>query len=158
MSSVEHTGAKGSFTDPETPLTADLISPTLNIYLSNPLQQHFRNGITIERTGIEQARAPIVSLFRDDRTATLDAYTAGDILLLTGSNLKLDVTDPQQGVFFTPASGGAEVRATRYVSVSDANISILTPAALTGAQNLTVRVKYGTALRSALYGNALQKL
>ena len=145
----------GSFTDPETPLTNELVNPSLNIYLANPLQQEFRTGLTIERTGLESGRVPVFSIVRDDRTSTLDAYTAGDILRISGSNLKLDPADPTQGVFFSPAAGGPEVRAARYLDNSDANLSVLVPAALTGDLKVTVRVKYATNLRSADHGHTL---
>ena len=145
----------GNFSDPETPLSVELIRPTLNIYLAAPLQKRFRNGLTLERTGIESARAPLISLVRDDRTNEIDQYTAGDVLRINGRNLKPNTANAQEGVFLTPEAGGTEVRVTRYIETSDENLAVLIPTGLTGGQRLTVRVQFGAVLRSTTHQEVL---
>ncbi len=144
----------GKLTDPEGELTADQLAPYLNLYASAELQSQFRTGLTVERTGVDSERVPDLETVRNDATGALNSYTPGDVLRLNGSDLKLDPTDNSQGVFFRN-SAGAEVRATRYVTVTDGQILVLVPATLTGPQTLIVRIKYGPNLRQTTFDTIL---
>lgn len=144
----------GKLTDPEGELTADQLAPYLNLYASAELQGQFRTGLTVERTGVDSERVPDLETVRNDATGALNSYTPGDVLRLNGSDLKLDPTDNTQGVFFRN-SAGAEVRAIRYVTVTDGQILVLVPAALTGPQTLIVRIKYGPNLRQTTFDGVL---
>jgi len=144
----------GKLTDPEGELTADQLAPYLNLYASAELQSQFRTGLTVERSGVDSERAPDLETVRNDATGALNSYTPGDVLRLNGDDLKLDPTDDTQGVFFRD-SAGAEVRATRYVTVTEGQILVLVPGTLTGPQTLIVRVKYGTNLRQTTLGGVL---
>ncbi len=66
-------------------------------------------------------------------------YAPGGLLELRGSRLKFDATQSDEGVFFRPAAGGAEVRADRYLVVFPKTIQAQVPAALTDPQRLIVR-------------------
>jgi hypothetical protein len=145
----------GAVADPEQTLTFADIQPSLNLYLSTGAQHEFATDLTLERTGVDAARAAILDLVRNDRTDTLDAYTPGDVLRITGDNLKVLETDATQGVFLRPDAGGAEVRVVRYVENTSGTLAVLIPAGTAGAQRLIVRVKCGNALRETVYGPAL---
>lgn len=144
----------GKLTDPEGELTADQVAPYLNLYASAELQSQFRSGLSIERTGVDSERLPDIETVRNDATGALNTYTPGDVLRLNGSDLKLDPADPIQGVFFRN-SAGSEVRATRYLTVTDGQILVLVPAALTGPQTLIVHIKYGPNLRQTTFDGVL---
>ena len=66
-------------------------------------------------------------------------YAPGGLLELRGSRLKFDGSQADEGVFFRPAAGGAEVRADRYLVVFPKTIQAQVPATLTGPQRLIVR-------------------
>lgn len=144
----------GKLTDPEGELTADQLAPYLNLCASAELQNQFRTGLTVERTGVDSERVPDLETVRNDATGALNSYTPGDVLRLNGSDLKLDPADNTQGVFFR-SSAGAEVRAIRYVTVTDGQILVLVPATLTGPQTLIVRIKYGPNLRQTTFDGVL---
>ena len=144
----------GSLSDPEGSLSVDDLAPYLNLYASADLQGQFRMGLTVERTGVDTERTPDLETVRNDRTGVLNAYTPGDVLRISGGDLKLDPADPVQGVFFRPASG-PEVRAVRYITVTDGQILVLVPATLTGPQTLIVRIKYGENLRQSTHNATL---
>lgn len=144
----------GKLADPEGELTADELAPYLNLYASAELQSQFRTGLTLERTGVDSERVPELETVRNDATGALNSYAPGDVLRLNGSDLKLDPADTAQGVFFR-SGAGAEVRATRYVTVTDGQILVLVPATLTGPQTLILRIKYGPNLRQTTFDAVL---
>jgi hypothetical protein len=121
-------------------------SPSLNLYPAAEVQAAFLSGLPLERTGVDSERAPITELVRNEATNVLNTYTVGDALRITGADLKLDVADPAQGVFFRNATG-TEVRATRYLTNTGGTLVVLVPAGLTGPQTLIVRVLFGPNLR-----------
>ncbi len=84
-------------------------------------------------------QGPNVVQVTDLMTHTRDVYTAGGLLELNGSRLKLDEAQADEGVFFTPAGGGPEVRADNYLHIYPKTIQVVAPATLTGPQRLTVR-------------------
>lgn len=145
----------GVVQDPEQALSVQDIGPSMNLYFSAGAQTEFVTGLEVQRTGIDTARAALIDLVRNDKTDSLDHYTPGDVLRITGGNLKLVESDATTGVFLTPIAGGAEVRATRYVTNTEGTLAVLVPAAIAGAQRLTIRVKFGTNLRETIYGTPL---
>ncbi len=84
-------------------------------------------------------RNPNVVQVTDGMTHTRDAYTPGGLLELLGWRLKFDASQPDEGVFFRPEPGGAEVRADNYLDVFPKKILAVVPAALTGPQRLLIR-------------------
>jgi hypothetical protein len=106
-------------------------------------------------------RGPNVVQATDLMTHTRDAYTRGGLLELRGARLKFDAAQPDEGVFLSPAAGGAEVRADNYLAVFPKTIQAVVPAALSGPQRLTTRRRprptqlestqftYGTVLEPA---------
>ena len=122
-------------------------------YISD-LQGQFRTGLTVRRTGVDTERLPEIETVRNDATEALNSYTPGDVLRIHGNDLKLNPAAPAQGIFFRGASG-PEVRATRYVTVTDRQILVLVPAALTGPQTLMVRTLSGVNLRQTTFETVL---
>ena len=122
-------------------------------YISD-LQGQFRTGLTVERAGVDTERFPEIETVRNDATEAPNSYTPGDVLRIHGNDLKLNPANPAQGVFFRGASR-PEVRATRYVTVTDGQILVLVPAALTSPQNLMVRIKYGVNQRQTTFDTVL---
>lgn len=146
----------GSYDVGTTPHTAKEIGARINLSLGSATVAAFENGLTIEKTGEEGVRAPVVDRAVDNRTGDVDKYTAADVLELDGDNFEIDPADAGQGVFLTPPSGGTTTRVTRYLSVTEKHISVLLPAGLTGQQRLVVVCKYDTSpLRSTTYTNLL---
>jgi hypothetical protein len=96
-----------------------------------------------KKAGLERRpppnRGPYVAAVTDLMSGNADAYTPGGLLELRGARLKFDVTQSDEGVFFRPAAGGAEVRADRYLIVFPKTIQAQVPATLTGPQRLIVR-------------------
>jgi hypothetical protein len=84
-------------------------------------------------------RGPYVAAVTDLMTQTSDVYTPGGLMEISGSRLKFDGAQADEGVFFRPAAGGPEVRADSYLNVFPKTIQALVPAALTGPQHLIVR-------------------
>ncbi len=130
--------------------------PAANIaaaYICNLLGQ-FRTGLTVERTGVDTERLPEIEIVRNHATGVLNSYRPGDVQRINGNDLKLNPADRAQGVLFRGTSG-PEVRATRYVTVTDGQILVLVPSTLTGPQTLIVRVKYDGNLRELKFQKPL---
>ena len=122
-------------------------------YISD-LPGQLRTGLTVERAGVDTERFPEIETVRNDLTGALNSYTPGDVLRINGNDLKLNPADRAQGVLFRGTSG-PEVRATRYVTVTDGQILVLVPATLTGPQTLIVRCKYDGNLRELKFQKPL---
>ncbi len=144
----------GRLADPGQTVDIDDIAPWVNLYPANEFQQQFRAGLVIERTGIDADRMPEIESVRNDATGTDQSFTPGDILHITGDDLRLDPVDMAQGVFFVDGESN-ETRATRYVLVTAGQVLVLVPAGLRGPQTLIVRVKYGPNLRQTTHGATL---
>ncbi len=82
--------------------------------------------------------------------------TAGGIVELTGSRLKFDAADPQQGLFFIPENTGEETHCTIVAENKPARIMGLIPGDLApGTYHVEVRTKYtpnGKALHNMKTG------
>ena len=88
--------------------------------------------------------------------------TAGGILRLTGSRLKFDVTDAEQGVFLIPADGGDAVKCAVVAENKPARLMVMVPADVKpGAYYAEVRTKLldstrnGKTLKSGQFGREL---
>lgn len=145
----------GSFAVGTTPHTAKDIAAHMNFIPGPVLVTAFETNLTIERTGEEGVRAPVIDRVVDNRTGQADHYTPADVLDIEGDNFTIDPADTNQGVFFTPATGSA-IRVTRYISESKTKLSVLVPAAVAGAVNLSVACKYDTtAVRTGHYPSSI---
>lgn len=145
----------GSIDDPQQPLSADDLDPQVKIYPAGSIQREFRANLTLERTGIEGDRVPVIEAVRNTRTNNLDSYTPGNVLRVSGEDLKVTVEDAETGLFFRPEAGGSEVRVAQYIDNTEGTLTVLLPAELTGPQRLIVRAKFGNNLRETVYTEVL---
>ncbi|MBO1351687.1 MAG: DUF4469 domain-containing protein [Hormoscilla sp. GUM202] len=141
----------GSIEDPQQRLSADALNPHMRLYPAGSVQREFRANLTLEPTGIEGDRVPVIEAVRNTRTNNLDSYSPGDVLRVSGEDLKVAVEDTDTGVFFRPEAGGSEVRVDRYIDNTEGTLTVLLPADLTGPQRLIVRAKFGNNLRETVY-------
>ena len=145
----------GSFPTGTEPHTAKDIGAKMKFSAGPELVSAFETNLSIERTGEEGVRTPVVDRVTDNRTGTLDHYTPADVLDIEGDNFEINPADTNQGVFFAAATG-SPVRATRYISVSNTRMTVLVPSGLTGSVNLSVACKYDTTtIRTGHYPAAL---
>jgi hypothetical protein len=118
-------------------------------------------GIRVRQTVRDQAAvvkddaikpAPNPLEYRDVGTDTTnDQVTPGNIGQLSGSRLKYDAAQPDEGVFFLPTAGGAETKVSTVQKNKPGQVVFLVPALLApGTYHLEVRarVRGGTDLRS----------
>jgi predicted histone-like DNA-binding protein len=103
------------------------------------LRRHVRAHAELRRE-VAVLPAPTILGFTDAASERRDAYTAGNIGLLEGRQLKFDPDDPAQGVFFVDADGH-EVRAMIYARVVDTEVHFFIPETLAGPQELLVRAQ-----------------
>ena len=134
-------GLAGSFDPDEEFIRPDEWRLTIGWQVARRLQ--LRVDRAAKRASLERRpqpnRGPNIVQVTDLMTRTRDAYTAGGLLELRGARLKFDAAQPDEGVFFTPASGGAEVRCDNYMEVFPKTIRAIVPATMTGPQRLIVR-------------------
>ncbi|MGK7902323.1 MAG: DUF4469 domain-containing protein [Hormoscilla sp.] len=145
----------GSIDDPQQHLSADDLDPHMRLYPAGSVQREFRANLTLERTGIDGDRVPKIEAVRNTRTNNLDSYTPGNVLRVSGEDLKVVVEDTDTGVFFRPEAGGSEVRVAQYIDNTEGTLTVLLPAELTGPQRLIVRAKFGNHLRETVYTEVL---
>ncbi|MBC6481457.1 MAG: hypothetical protein GDA56_30590 [Hormoscilla sp. GM7CHS1pb] len=88
-------------------MSADDLDPHMRLYPAGSVQREFRANLTLERTGIEGDRVPVIEAVRNTRTNNLDSYSPGDVLRVSGKDLKVAVSDTDTGVFFRPEAGGS---------------------------------------------------
>ena len=145
----------GNFATGTEPHTAKDIHAAINLGPCSAMVAAFEANLSIERTGEEGVRSPVIDRVTDNRTGTADHYTPSDVLEIEGNNFEIDPSDTAQGVFFAPTSG-SPIRATRYIEVSKTHISILVPASVSGSVILSVASKYDTtSIRTGHYPTAL---
>jgi hypothetical protein len=102
-------------------------------------------------------RAPEIELVRNLANDNLDTYTAGNVLRITGKNLKINKTDAQQGIFLTGLKTQETVRLDQYIDNTDGTLTALIPATIEGEQRLLVRSLIGNNLRETTYGTVLKQ-
>ncbi|NEP43223.1 MAG: DUF4469 domain-containing protein [Okeania sp. SIO2H7] len=119
------------------------------------LQKEFRSNLTIERVPSTGDRVPQIEFVRNIATENLDTYTPGIPLRVTGDDLKIKKSDPEQGAFLRPEGGGPEVRMSVYVDNTNGNLTFLIPADISGPQELIIRAKFGENLRESKHQTVL---
>jgi len=87
----------GSIEDPGETITKEEIDPRIVIYMAATVQRDFTNNLSIKRTGIASDRLPQIDVVRNMATENLDAYTPGNVLGVTGEDLKIAKSDSAQG-------------------------------------------------------------
>ena len=145
----------GAIDDLQQPLTIEDINPQVTIHLSSSFQKEFLANVTIERTGVAGERVPSIESTINSTTKNYDTYTPGGPMRIVGDDIKLQESDPEQGIFFRSEADGSEVRASLYIEITNGNVIFMVPAELTGTQRLIARVKYGKNLRETVYSASL---
>jgi len=143
--------SSGSIEDPEKAITKEDIDPRMVVYLAATAQREFYNNLSIKRTGISGDRLPQMDVVRNMATENLDADTPGNVLGVTGADLKITKSDTDQGLFLIPEAGGPETRIQQYIDNSRGTLTVLIPGNISGPQRLLVRVKFGQNLRETIY-------
>ena len=72
---------------------------------------------------------------------TNDQVTPGNIGQLSGSRLKYDPAQADEGIFFLPTGGGAEIKVTTVQKNNPAQLVFLVPALMPGTYYLEVRAR-----------------
>ncbi|MEO1052819.1 MAG: DNA-binding domain-containing protein [Bacteroidota bacterium] len=95
--------------------------------------------ITVEKVRRGQ-KVPLLDRFEDINSSVVNlVITPGGMATLTGSNLKFDPADAQQGIFFKP-NEGVEVKATVIVRSKPSEVIFQIPQALSaGNYNVLLR-------------------
>ncbi|MBC6420751.1 MAG: DUF4469 domain-containing protein [Hormoscilla sp. SP12CHS1] len=141
----------GSIEDPGETITQEEIDPRIVIYMAATVQRDFTNNLSIKRTGIASDRLPQIDVVRNMATENLDAYTPGNVLGVTGEDLKIAKSDSAQGLFLLPERDGPETRVQQYIDNSRGTLTVLIPGDVSGPQRLLVRVKFSENLRETIY-------
>lgn len=145
----------GAIEDPQESLTAEDINPRMTINIGPAIQKEFRANLALERVPSTGDRVPEIEFVRNIATDNLDTYTPGIPLRVTGDDLKIQKSDPQQGAFLRPEDGGPEVRMSVYVDNTRGNLTFLVPADISGPQELIIRAKFGENLRESKHQTIL---
>ena len=134
-------GIAGVFAEREESIRPDEWTLTISWQLAQRLKRRIDQAA--KKTGLERRPqpnwGPNVVQVTDLLTRRRDVYSPGNLLEMYGSGLNFDATQPDEGVFFRPESGGVEVRCDNYMEVFPKTIRAIVPAILTGQQRVIVR-------------------
>lgn len=146
----------GVFTDEEDTFDRERHSINLNVQLSDALQAA-EAFITPQKIGADKS-APIITQVYDVASDSKNtALTVGQPIKVLGKRLKIDVTDPQQGVFFIHTGSGKETRGVVYSDNSPKKLTVTVPAKLgNGSFTIRVRTVINNKLHAAEYEEALK--
>lgn len=151
----------GSFDQADAEVTRDQIDLRINLNVDDNLVDDVFQSLSLQSVVTPQAQ-PVITVALDAISGTLNAYAPNKVLRARGDHLFiLDMTDPQQGVFLTPADGsGPPVKLVELVSNSSVELDALVPATMVGPQQLSVATRYTDAgsLRSTNYPTPLAQL
>jgi hypothetical protein len=129
----------GKFTNHED--SFDAKRHQLNFRLAAGKKLHaIKKEVRIKKTE-PTTKAPVVRTFIDFRNNEMNLTTlSGSMAILKGKNLKFDVNDMNQGVFFVPENRKDEiVRVKTYSDISPLKIFIQVPELQPGAYKLVVK-------------------
>ena len=110
----------------------------------------WRTQISLQSMGEVGLVSPVIDSIVNQSNGAVNKYTAGQMIELRGDHLKLNKTDPLQGVFFT-IGAAAEVRATVYGTMDPSSLSVLVPAGTTGSVVVRVAAFINGSNRSFTY-------
>lgn len=134
--------------------TPDEINADIAISFSAEKIRQWRAGLSIQSMGEVGLITPIIDSILDITTGQQDKYTAANMIQIRGNDLRFQLSDTTQGVFFRSGSD-AEVRATLYGQNEPSVISAGVPAALSGPLNVRVAAFINGSVRSYTYTHAI---
>lgn len=128
----------------------------LNVQLGDTLQA-VEPLITPQKVEADKT-APVIVSVQDVASGTSDAIlTLGQPIKVIGKRLKIDVADPQQGVFFVSVSNGKEVRGEVYSDNFPKKLTVTVPAPLAkGSYIIKTRAMINSKLYTAEYEGILK--
>ena len=146
----------GVFTSAEDVFDRARHSINLNVQLGDALQA-VEPFITPQKVEADKT-APVIINVHDVASGTNDELlTLGQPIKVVGKRLKIDLGDPQQGVFFAPVSNGKEVRGAVYSDNFPKKLTVTVPAALAkGNYIIKARTMINKKLHTAEYEGILQ--
>ena len=75
-------------------------------------------------------------------TWTNTAYHAGNMFAIHGSKIKIDGSDPGNGLFLAPIDGSAEIKVTRISENHASKVTGIMPASVGKPVKLVIRTQY----------------
>ncbi len=133
---------------------AEDINADVSLSISAARIDTWRAALTLESQGEVGKVTPLIDTILNLDNSAEDKYSPGNLIQLRGDNLKLNKTDPLQGVFFK-AGAAAEVRATIYGTMDPSALTVLVPASLSGPLNVRVAAYINGSIRSFTYTNLI---
>lgn len=140
----------GSKPHPDDFHTPDDINADVALSFTMDTIRAWRTTLSIESLGTLGKLTPQIDTIINRANGALNRYTPGQAIELVGENLRFDLADNAQGVFFIPASG-PEVRATAYASNEPGKVDAFVPAAMTGPQSVRIAAFINGSVRSYTY-------
>ena len=133
--------------------TLDNLNAGLSLKLGDAGWARFAAGFTPERQGEQGLLTPYIDSVIDTSTNSPDHYTCSKMTATHGSNMRVDPTDPEQGLWVAPWTGGPAIRVptSDYGVIEPSRIVFLFPAGLTGGQQLSIRAKINGSIRAFTY-------
>lgn len=115
-------------------------------------------GISFTRDAVLGEKVPEIDRVYDGTTRGINRCTPGGAFRIGGRDFGFEPNGGTSlGVFLKPVAGGAAVRVVSYSDWTGTEIMGSWPAALTGAQNLSIVAQYSTggSFRTGMYGTPL---
>ena len=137
--------------------TLDNINAGISLFLGKEGNLRFAHDFTSVRDGEHGYKTAVVARVTNKATGSGDCYTPLKGLLLEGTDLRIDTSNAEAGVFLHALTGGAVVRIPNgdYLVNDPSKLLVLMPAGLTGQQNLIVKTVVGHSVRVFNYGYPL---
>mgnify|MGYP003619841726 CR=1 FL=1 len=147
----------GSSPDPAGFQNAAEINADIAISLTSEKRDDWRAGLTLQSMGEVGKLSPVIDSILSQENGQTDVYVPGTLIVLNGDNLRFDKADPLQGVFIR-SGNNPEVRLTVYGTTTPSSLSVLMPAALTGAQTVRMAAYINGSIRSFTYMTPLAQV
>ncbi len=150
----------GKHADADFQPTVENMNLDVNLTLSPEGHAVFETGITFVRDAVLGDKVPAITRVYDATTRTLDRCTPGGAFRISGHDFGPEPgpADTTLGLFLAPVSGGgAALHVASYSHWTATEIMGAWPPGLTGAQRLSLVVRYtgGGASRTGIYSTNL---
>jgi len=140
----------GKFTSPDVILTKDNAQLNISIQESVSLCEIVAAQASYSRESMA-VKVPIIGSFYDVASKSYNSYTAGNIIRLTGDNLKFNPEQQDEGVFVHASV--PTLRLSSYSVINNKQIDGLMPTEASGNLTVIVRARYTPdgSLRESIY-------
>lgn len=130
--------------------TADDINADIALSLLAEVIATWRQTLTLASQGEVGLVKPVIDKVINLANGHEDEYTAADMMQFRGDNLRVDKSDPLQGVFVIKADG-TEQRCSVYGTIDPKELQALMPSGITGPVGVRIAVRISGTIRSATY-------